>query len=240
MDADDASLERLLELQEKDTEIRRLTDRLATLPEVSRLARINERLAEYETDLGIARKQLEEIEREQSRMEGEIELVAQKTTREEGRLYSGSVSNPKELASLQAEVEMLKKRSAGLEDDLLEVMVQRDGASDAVERLDKERAAAAEESAELTARVAELSGSIDAALQEHGSRRGTIARELPEALLRLYEQLRATKSDVGAAALVGDTCQGCHTKLPAREVERLRSERGLQRCDNCRRILVVT
>jgi predicted nucleic acid-binding Zn-ribbon protein len=240
MDADDASLERLLELQEEDTEIRRLTDRLATLPEVSRLERINERLAEYETDLGIARKQLDEIEREQSRMEGEIELVAQKTAREEGRLYSGSVSNPKELGSLQAEVEMLKKRSAGLEDDLLEVMVQRDGASDAVDRLEKERAAGAAESAELSTRVAELSGSINAALQEHGSRRGTIAGELPEALLRLYEQLRATKNGVGAAALVGDTCQGCHTKLPAREVERLRSERGLQRCDNCRRILVVT
>jgi uncharacterized protein len=240
MDADDAALERLLALQEEDTEIGRLTDRLSTLPEVSRLARINERLAEYETDLGIARKQLDEIEREQSRMEGEIELVAQKTTREEGRLYSGSVSNPKELSSLQAEVEMLKRRSAGLEDDLLEVMVQRDGASDAVERLERERAAAADESAELTTRVAELSGSIEAALQEHRSRRESIARELPEALLRLYEQLRAAKNGVGAAALVGDTCQGCHTKLPAREVERLRSERGLQRCDNCRRILVVT
>jgi predicted nucleic acid-binding Zn-ribbon protein len=57
--------------------------------------------------------------------------------------------------------------------------------------------------------------------------------------LSLYDSIRASKNGVGAAALVGGTCQGCHTQLPAREVERMRAEGGLQRCDNCRRILVV-
>jgi predicted nucleic acid-binding Zn-ribbon protein len=240
MDADDAALERLLAVQDEDTEMRRLTERRATLPEAARLAQVNDQLAEFEADLGIARKQLDEIERDQNRLEGEIELLTQKTAREEGRLFSGSVSNPRELGSLQAEVESLKRRASGLEDQLLEVMVLRDGASEAVERLEKERAAAAEDSAALTTRVAELSGEIESALLEHHGRRAELASRLPEALLRLYEQLRESKHGVGVAALVGSTCQGCHTKLPAREVERLRSERGLQRCDNCRRILVVT
>jgi predicted nucleic acid-binding Zn-ribbon protein len=62
---------------------------------------------------------------------------------------------------------------------------------------------------------------------------------LPQELVALYEKIRAAKGGVGAAALEQGTCQGCHTKLPAREVERLRAEGGLQRCENCRRILVV-
>jgi uncharacterized protein len=239
MDVDDAALGRLLALQEEDTEIRRLTERRASLPEAARLARVNDHLAELEADLVIARKQLNEIEREQSRLEGEMDLLAQKTAREEGRLFSGLVSNPKELSSLQAEVEMLKKRTSVFEDDLLEVMVQRDGAQEAVDRLESERAATGEESAALTTQVGTLCREIDAELQIHQGRRSEIAGQLPEALMRLYDQLRASKHGVGAAALVGDTCQGCHTKLPAREVERLRVERGLQRCDNCRRILVV-
>jgi predicted nucleic acid-binding Zn-ribbon protein len=240
MDADDAALQRLLALQAEDTDIRRLTERRATLPEAARLAHVNDQLAELDADLAIARKQLAEIEREQNRLEGEMELLTQKTAREEGRLFSGSVSNPKELASLQAEVEMLKRRGSGLEDDLLDVMVQRDGAGGTVERLEKERDAAAHESASLTAQVGELAGEIDTELGSHGDRRSEIAAQIPEALLRLYEGLRASKNGVGVAALVRDMCEGCHTKLPAREVERLRAERGLQRCDNCRRILVVT
>jgi uncharacterized protein len=239
MDVDDAALDRLLAVQEEDTEIRRLSERRTSLPEAARLARVNDKLAELEADLAIAGKQLQEIEREQNRLEGEIEILAGKTEREEGRLFSGSVSNPKELSSLQAEVVMLRKRASGLEDNLLEAMVQRDGAGAAVERLESERDRTAAESAALTMEVGAISGDIDAQLRSHGATRDEIAAEIPDALLRLYEGLRTSKNGVGAAALVGDTCQGCHTKLPAREVERLRAEGGLQRCDNCRRILVV-
>jgi predicted nucleic acid-binding Zn-ribbon protein len=238
--ADETALQNLLTLQSEDTEIRRLNERKATLPEAARLAEVNAGLAELESDLAIARKQLEEVEREQSRLEGEIELLATKTEREEGRLFSGGVSNPKELASLQAEVEGLKRRRGELEDQLLEVMVSRDSASETADSLEKERSAASAESTELTAKVAELSGEIEAALGDHGARRSEIVALIEADLLSLYESIRDSKHGVGAAELVGDTCQGCHTKLPAREVERLRSERGLQRCDNCRRILVVT
>jgi uncharacterized protein len=240
MDVDDAALDRVLALQQEDTEIRRLSERRASLPEAARLALVNDKLAELETDLAIAGKQLQEIEREQSRLEGEMDLLARKTEREEGRLFSGSVSNPKELSSLQAEVGMLKKQASALEDNLLEVMVQRDGAGAAVERLDSERERTAAESGELTSEVGAISGEIDTQLHGRMAERDRIAAEVPDALLRLYEGLRASKNGVGAAALIGNTCQGCHTKLPAREVERLRAERGLQRCDNCRRILVVT
>jgi predicted nucleic acid-binding Zn-ribbon protein len=239
VDVDDGALARLLEVQHEDTEIRRLSERRESLPEAAQLTRVNEGLAELEADHAIARKQLEEIEREQRRLEGEIELLAQKTTREEGRLYSGAVSNPKELSALQAEVEMLKRRAGGLEDDLLEAMVQRDGAEETVQRLEDERNAAATESAALTAQVDSLFKEIDSSLGRHREVRSQMADSVPESLLRLYEQLRDAKQGVGAAELNGDTCQGCHTRLPSREVERLRTERGLQRCDNCRRILVV-
>jgi predicted nucleic acid-binding Zn-ribbon protein len=238
--ADDAALRNLLRLQSEDTEIRRLNDRRATLPEAARLSEVNDHLAELDADLEIARKQLNVVEVDQNRLEGEIEMLGSKTSREEQRLFSGGVANPKELSSLQAEVESLKRRRGDLEDKLLEVMVGRDSALATVESLEKERSAAATESEDLTARVAELTGDIDAALADHAARRSEAAGTIDAELLSLYEGIRDSKHGVGAAELVGDTCQGCHTKLPAREVERLRNERGLQRCDNCRRILVVT
>lgn len=237
---DDAALKELLEVQAEDSEIQRLTQRRASLPEAVRLAEVNSQVEELGADLEIARKQLEEITREQNRLEGEIELLGQKIGREEGRLFSGGVSNPKELSALQAEVAGLKRRSSGLEDQLLEVMVQRDSVNETIQSLEQERAGATGQAEELAATLAELMGEIEASLEEHSARRSELVAGIPSDLLQLYEGLRDSKQGVGAAALVGGACQGCHTTLPAREVERLRAEKGLQRCDNCRRILVVT
>lgn len=239
MDVDGESLTRLLDVQAEDTALKRLAEQRASLPEAARLAEINESLAELRADLDIASKQAAELGREQRRLEGEMELADGKIGREEGRLFSGGVSNPKELAALSAEVDMLKRQRGELEDALLEVMVQKDQIEATVVALTGERDGLEAEAAELAARVEELVGAIDEAVARHATRRTELAGSLPPSLLGVYEGLRATKNGVGAAALEGHTCMGCHTELPQREVERLKSEGGLQRCDHCRRILVI-
>lgn len=238
-DVDPQPLQQLLELQNHDSEIARLTHRKSTLPEAQRLAEVNGLLEELGADIEIAEKQAKEITREQDRLEGEIGLIEQKTQREEGRLFSGGVSNPKELSSLQAEVAMLKKKRSGLDDGLLEVMVQKDDAVSTKERLEGERSEASIEAQALTKQVEELTSEMDVELNQHSSARSELGSSIPQDLLTLYEGLRESKHGVGAAALRGGTCEGCHTELPSREVERLRAAGGLQRCDNCRRILVV-
>ncbi|MGH2820173.1 MAG: zinc ribbon domain-containing protein [Actinomycetota bacterium] len=237
---DPAALARLLDIQDEDTAIRRLEHRRETLPEAQRLAELNERLAELEADVEIARKQQEELSRAQDRLEGEIGIVGQKVEREESRMYSGGVSNPKELSSLQAEVQMLKRQRADLEDELLEVLVQREQSDGTLTSLETERSGVSGEADELGRTVGELTSAIEEELRSHAARRSEATGEVPADLLGLYEQLRDQKGGVGAAALKDGTCRGCHTKLPAREVERLKSDGGVQRCDNCRRILVVT
>lgn len=239
-EVDTAILLRLLDLQTEDSALRRLSERRASLPEAQRLAEVRDQLAELESDIEMARKQSQEIGTEQSRIEGEIELLETKIQREEQRMYSGGVSNPKELAALQAEVESLKRKRSQMEDQLLEVMVQKDGAASTLVSLETEQGEATKTEQTLSATVTGLTSEIDTELGEHTARRDQIAEEIPDDLLSLYDKIRESKHGVGAAPLEGGTCQGCHTKLPAKEVERLKTERGLQRCDNCRRILVVT
>ena len=238
-DVEPAVLSRLLDLQAEDTAIKRLTERRDSLPEAARLDEVNLQLAELNSDIETATKQNTEIGREQARLEGEIELIDQKVAREEQRMYSGNVSNPKELSSLQAEVASLKKKKDGIEDELLEVMDRREQATATLDLLTKERDESSAEAAALSEKVAALTEDIDQQLAEHSSARDRIAPEIPPDLLKVYDKLRETKGGVGAAALQAGTCQGCHTKLPAKEAERVRAEGGLQRCDNCRRILVV-
>jgi uncharacterized protein len=238
-DYDHATLDRLLDLQAEDTAILRLEERKASLPEAQRLAEIKEQLAELEADHQIAQKQRDEIGREHNRIEGEIGLVVQKIEREEKRLFSGGVSNPKELSSLQAEVASLKKKQSTLEDGLLEVMEQAEGAQETLERLGRERTEAADEAENLGRTVGEVTHDIDEQLKHHRGAREQIAPEIPEALMKLYDTIRAQKGGIGAAALVGGTCEGCHTSLPSIEAQKIRKDGGLHRCENCRRILIV-
>jgi predicted nucleic acid-binding Zn-ribbon protein len=240
MDVDASDLQRLLDLQGDDTAIRRLEHQKETLPESARLEELNQQLGELDSDIAIARKQHDETATEQSRLEAEMATLDGKIEREESRLYSGAVSNPRELTALRAEVDMLKRRRSELENSLLETMVQRDGLKDTLQSLETERSGVAERTDTQAAEVKTLTGGIDAELKEHVSSRGEHIAVLPDDLVALYEKIRDSKHGVGAAALVDGTCEGCHTKLPAKEVERLRAERGLQRCENCRRILIIT
>jgi predicted nucleic acid-binding Zn-ribbon protein len=118
-------------------------------------------------------------------------------------------------------------------------MLGREQATSTIDGLTKERDEAATEAADLSSVVAELTGEIAGEFETHTAARNEIAADIPADLMKLYEQLRVQKAGVGAAALEAGTCLGCHTKLPQRELERMRAEGGLQRCDNCRRILVI-
>ncbi len=235
-----SDLQRLLDLQTEDSAIKRLAERKSSLPEARQLQALNEQIAELTSDIEIATRQNTEVGRDQDKLEGEIEIADAKIAKEEQRMFSGNVANPKELSALQAEVEMLRRKKGELEDQLLEVMVAKENAAATLQRLEDERSRASSDADRLTNEVAMLMNDIEAQLADHEARRAEIARDIADDVLKLYEQIRASKGGVGAAALEGGTCQGCHTKLPNKEVERLKAEGGLQRCENCRRILVVS
>ena len=67
-------------------------------------------------------QRLEELKRQQHSLEWDIDDLTTKITPAEERLYGGRMSNPKELGSLQHEVEGLKSRRTQLEDKALEIM----------------------------------------------------------------------------------------------------------------------
>ena len=55
-----------------------------------------------------------------------------------------------------------------------------------------------------------------------------------------YEKVKASGSGIGAALLIGNTCDGCRLAINAVEMERIKSldSEEVLRCEECRRILV--
>ncbi len=230
---------RLLALQDTDTSIDRLRARRRTLDEGGELAAARATADEAERRLGEIGLRLDELRRDGSRFELEIDSMTQKEHAEQARMYDGSIVNAKELEALQHEIASVQKRRSDREDELLAILEIR-------EQLEAESTAAEAERATLRARADEVSAEasaelarIDAELVERTAARDSLAAEIEPDVLELYDDLRRQKKGVGAAALVDGVCQACHEQLSAVVLDRLKRAEGVRRCEHCRRILVV-
>jgi uncharacterized protein len=241
MQAPVAEQRALLQLQAHDSAIDRLEHRRGSLPENTRLAELADALGAVDQLTAERQGSLATVQRDQSRLEHEIDMVTGKAGNEEARAVSGKVTSPKELTAIQEEVASLKRRQATLEDELLELMEQR-------ETLDNELGGLATRRQGFTAEQAEVTKARDAALVEidreleaERTARDGLAPEFGEELRALYDQIRARQGGIGAAALVGNTCQGCRVSISPVELAAIRKlpPEEVKRCENCRRILVV-
>jgi uncharacterized protein len=231
-------LDRMLELQELDTGIDRLLARRAELESEEDVRTARARLAEAEAALGELQLSLDAVSREQGRMEGDVELIGRKIQAERTRMMDGSVTNPKELQSIQAEVQSLEGRKSRKEDELLEQMEQREELEARLGPLEEQAEETRRSMNELQDGSARELAEIEASLGERAARRETLVQEFDPDLLELYEELRRAKKGIGASALVGGVCQGCHQKLSPVYLSQLKRERGVWRCEYCRRILI--
>jgi uncharacterized protein len=241
MQAPVAEQHALLELQAHDSAIDRLSHRRASLPEDVRLAELAEALAAVDQLSAERQGSMATVQREQSRLEDEIDMVTGKASREEARAASGKVTSPKELTAIQEEVAGLKRRQGTLEDELLERMEQRETLEAELAELANRRDGFAAEQAEVTkARDAALV-EIDRELDAERAARDGIVLAVGDRLRALYDQIRARQGGVGAAALLGNTCQGCRVSISPVELAAIRKQppEEVKRCENCRRILVV-
>jgi predicted nucleic acid-binding Zn-ribbon protein len=230
---------RLLDLQETDTALGRLLARRRALEDGSELAAVRADADAADNRLGEIRLRLDEIGRDQSRFEHEIDSMTQKEQAEQQRMYDGSIVNAKELEALQHEIASVHKRRSDREDELLALLEMR-------ENLEADAVAAGQQSAALRARADEAASAatdelarIETDIAERTTQREAIAAEIDAELLELYDDLRRQKKGIGAAALVDGVCQACHEQLSSVELDKLKRAEGIRRCEHCRRILVV-
>jgi uncharacterized protein len=241
MQAPVAEQRALLQLQAHDSVIDRLEHRRGSLPEDARLAELADALGAVDQLTAERQGSLATVQRDQTRLEDEIDMVTAKAGNEEARAASGKVTSPKELTAIQEEVASLKRRQATLEDELLELMEQRETLEGELGELTTRRQGFTAEQAEVTnARDAALI-EIDRELEAERAARDKLAPEVGEELRALYDQIRARQGGIGAAALVGNTCQGCRVSISPVELAAIRKlpPEEVKRCENCRRILVV-
>jgi uncharacterized protein len=232
---------RLLELADLDAELGRLDHRRRNMPEAAELARLQARAGELRDALVVTETELGDLGREQTRSERDVDQVRTRIDRDRARLDAGQVSAARELATLQSEIESLRRRQGDLEEIVLELMERREGLVSRQDELSAERDRLGIETAEVTARRDATVKEIDEQTAKASDQRADVAAEVPADLIKLYEQIRDSRG-VGAAALRAGRCEGCHLTLNTVDLNQIRAAAPdeVLRCEECRRILVRT
>lgn len=231
----------LLDLQQVDVAIDRLGALQKELPEQQELDRLTAERDAARTVSAQAELAFGAVSREFTKVEAEVTAIAEKIDQESKRLYGGTVSSPKELTNIQAELDALRKRKTQLEDRLLEHMESRESA-EALLNQSKE-AASTLEAAVTTATAArdDSSTHIELDLAEALEQREKIVPTIPEEALEIYTDIRPKREGgVAVSILEGGVCRGCMVSLSPVALDSIRrSDEPLVRCENCRRLLII-
>lgn len=242
MKADPFAQLKLLDVQELDSRLDLLRHQLRNPPEAAELAQLTATRAEWDGQARDAQVRVDDLTRAQRKADADVEQVKERRRRDQQRLDSGQVSNPKDLERLQHELVSLDRRIGNLEDDELEVMEELEAAQAEVVSLRSQIK-------DIDTRIAELTHSRDthlAAVRADGvdvqRQREAAVAGMPEDLLALYDRLREQKGGVGAALLRARRCEGCSLELNSGDLGVIaRTPREeVVRCEECSRILVRT
>ena len=224
----------LYQLQQIDLELDRLTaDQQGLSNSLQGSSALQKARAEHTS----AQQQLRASQQAQKEAEWTLEDLGRRLAAQEQRLYNGTVSNPKELASLQQEVQRLRAQQSRQEDRVLEVL-------EATEDLQEttHRKAAALQQAEETwqkenAAMILHREQLEARKQETQTRRTAFVAGIDASLLSRYEAMRRTKQGRAVSKVEQSSCQWCRVILTPGELQRVRVNSDLQTCSNCGRIL---
>lgn len=231
------ALEDLLSLQAVDLEIDGLLEERSSLPALDQYKEAHEAAAASSAEMEILTEEAKRIRLALDKSDGELTIGEEKRDAEERRLYAGGL-NARETAALMAEVEMLKKQTAEMEEQTLALMEERDAHASVV-------GAKASELDEMKATEERLKGfittawdEIDAEIARQEEKKSGIAKLIEPELMEVYEELRPIKDGVAVGRLGEGICGGCHLRL--NEPEQIQAAKSdPPRCVHCRRILVI-
>jgi predicted nucleic acid-binding Zn-ribbon protein len=221
-------------LQHIDLEIDRFKARSS---EIESILQDNQELTNSRQRMEAVAVKLKECKANNKTAEHTVETQKEKIKATEGKLYGGTVTNPKELQDLQMESESLKRYLVTLEDQLLDTMVELEGIEEehhqAVVDFELVEAKQIATHAKL---VEEREEARTLILRLENEREAAVVGISDEDLLE-YDRLRARLGGVAIAKLVDGACAACGLAQAASIQQTIRTGAELVKCSQCNRVL---
>jgi len=231
-----SELDKLIELQKTDTKIRRLRKSIETAEE--RRAGIEQEFEQHAFSIREIQGRRDTLNATRAELEKQIAENKTYLTRAERNLKHAQ--NQKEYETAMRETDALQKQILAFETQVIEKMT-------AIEEVEKELEARADEINTLDSKREAALKEFDAEIKKsqkefdaESKRREGVFETLPERLAAVYNRLvQRSRDGIAVAEVVNGSCSACFMSL--RPQMQLEVKRGNQiiTCESCTRILFI-
>ncbi len=153
----------------------------------------------------------------------------------EKELMSGRIRNPTELLQMSDEVKHMKERFAEEEDAEMKLMEDADAADEALREATNQLEQARKQSAADEPEIRSELKTWAAELAEVESERDAVWEQVPPPAQAAYSRMRVRPA---VAQVINNQCSACHVTVTSSGMQKLRGGEELVHCENCGRILV--
>ncbi len=227
-------LSQLIELQELDIEIQRVSDRLLRIP-VERDQTENEFNRQAAEFLDLKSKHQQTID---ARNQLETDLAITQRNHEKFEQDKTRVTNEREYTAVLREIDTAKKHIASLETEILKHMEE-------TERLEAELTQKTPDVERMRAEVDQILAALDKEhqdtilwIQASDERRRKLGEAIPRHLFSTYDRMARTRRGQALSEVHNDgICAACRMKVRPKVFSDVRRGDQLITCENCGRIL---
>jgi len=225
---------KLFRLQQIDSQLDQANNRLREIEKVISENPVLDQAAQILQETQI---NLEAQNKTLKKAEDAVREQRTKIEQTESTLYSGKITNPKELQDLQNETAALKRFLLVLEDRQLEEMIIYD---EAHEKHQTARSRHEQLSVQVSQENQELlkeQGGIKKDIERINYEKQSLVNSIDAESISLYERLRRQKRGVAVAKITDKMCAACGYSLTPALVQIAHSPNQITYCPSCGRVL---
>ncbi len=224
----------LRELQSLDLYIDRLHQEVAELDRGERLRAKIERSRQRLEDV---KARYQEIHAEAIDQELRLQAFDERLRRAEADLYSGRITNPRELQLLQREIEQAKQSREEMEVEMLRIWERMETMKNDIDEAERDLEYAERVYQAKVEEFHQRKAALEAEIEFHLKERAKLTEQIDPNVLARYEQLRQRLGGTAVAVVEQKACSVCHTLLTPYILKRLQNEDALITCESCGRLL---
>ena len=224
---------RLVELQQLDSEIAELEAAAAAIP--GQIRTMEEQLLQAKAALDAVTADTDKLQKLHRQKDRDLEEANRELKKRQSRLYE--IKTNQEYSAVLREIEGLKQRVSILEEEVLLLLDQIEGAVKARAQEEEgfrfKQAEFMRDTQQREGELRELQGRLSA-LQV--AREGQ-SRSVETSLLQQYFRLLKSRAGLAVAPARGGSCEGCHVALTPQLFNEVRRNEEILTCERCGRIL---
>lgn len=229
----DIDFDRLIRLQDLDTDIRNTAHILEGIPRL--IEDIDKKIQAGSKAVASAKEKMAANQKRRRDLETEVKDIKSQISKYKRQL--NDVKTNKEYTSLLHEIEESQRKVDGLEESIIAEMLSADDIEDDIKgamlRQGQNEENLKREAMALEAKAAELEAKKAGLIRE----RDALQPLIPPDQVRIYETIALKKGGVSLSPVRGEFCALCHMRIRPQMLNEIRDKSALILCENCGRIL---